>query len=217
MPTKILSKRILLLIILVGFTLSPLILFYLIPKMSNLYANNQIKNNSNPPLENSAANLAQEQKFLPVDEASVGQPVRLKIPVINVDALVEYVGLTPDGAMDIPKNTDNTAWFELGARPGNNGSAVIAGHFGRKKGKASVFDNLHKLRQGDKLYIEDDNGLIISFVVRENRSYDPKADVANVFGSIDGKAHLNLITCEGIFDKVSKSYPQRLVVFADKE
>jgi hypothetical protein len=53
-------------------------------------------------------------------------------------------------------------------------------------------------------------------VVREIQRYDPNADASSVFSSNDGKSHLNLITCEGIWDEVSQSYPQRLVIFTDK-
>ncbi|MDZ4385214.1 MAG: class F sortase, partial [Candidatus Moranbacteria bacterium] len=129
----------------------------------------------------------------------------------------EYVGLNPDGSMAIPKSTDEVGWFELGKRPGENGSAVIAGHYGLTKGKPSIFDNLYKLAKGDKLSIEDDKGAITAFVVRGQRSYDPEADTSEIFSSDDGKAHLNLITCEGVWNKDLKSYSKRLVVFADKE
>lgn len=86
--------------------------------------------------------------------------------------------------------------------------------------RASVFDDLYKLRKGDKLYIENDKGETISFVVRENRRYDPKlgkTEATYIFGSNDGKPHLNLITCEGEWDARTQQYSQRLVVFADKE
>ncbi len=97
------------------------------------------------------------------------------------------------------------------------GSAVMAGHYGWLNNSPAIFDNLSKLQTGDKVYIEDDKGLVISFVVREIRSYDPKADATDVFSSSDGKSHLNLITCEGIWNKASGSYSKRLVVFTDKE
>ena len=71
--------------------------------------------------------------------------------------------------------------------------------------------------KGDILYIEDNKGEIISFVVRDFQSFDPKADASDVFGSPDGKSHLNLITCGGAWDKTQKSYSKRLVVFTDKE
>ncbi len=151
------------------------------------------------------------------EQMSFGLPLRLKIPKINVRAAFEYVGLTSQGAMDVPKNPINVAWFDLGQRPGEAGSAVVAGHYGWKDGKASAFDNLYKLRKGDKLYVENDKGLTVSFVVREIKKYNYQADAPTVFGSSDGKSHLNLITCGGIWNKAKKSYSERLVVFADKE
>ena len=140
-------------------------------------------------------------------------PMRLKIPSINVDAAIQYVGLTSKGAMEVPNNIVDVGWFDLGSRPGENGSAVIAGHFNGENGKAGVFSNLHKLKVGDKFYIEDNYGATISFVVRASRAYDPGyAD--DVFSRNDS-AHLNLITCDGVWDEAKKTYSKRLVVFAD--
>lgn len=164
------------------------------------------------PGENKAAG-----SFVLSEQARPALPVRLKIPRIKVDAGIEYVGFTPDGAMDIPKGPDNVGWLDIWPRPGEIGNAVIAGHYGTKNGKGSVFDELYKLRKGDELYIEDEKGEEIVFVVRESRRYDSNADASRVFGSDDGKAHLNLITCEGNWNKTAKSYSSRLVVFADKK
>jgi LPXTG-site transpeptidase (sortase) family protein len=208
---KILSKRTLLTIVLVGFVFSAALVFYFIPK-------NPAPNGSTLLInENAVAFPKQEQASFGLPASPIGRPMRLIIPKINVNSAVEYVGLAPGGAMDAPKSPDDVAWFNLGPHPGENGSAVIAGHYGWKNGKPSAFDNLYKLRQGDKLFVEDDKGVIISFVVRESRRYDPNADASAVFGSNDEKSHLNLITCEGVWDKTSKSYPIRLVIFADKE
>ena len=211
MQSKILSRRTLLIVALTGFALSLAFLFYFIPK-------SLIQSGSAPLIENTVASTKQEQASSGLHASPVGRPVRLKIPGINVDTVLESVGLTSQGAVDVPKGPTNAAWFDLGPRPGDNGSAVITGHYGLwKNGEESVFNDLNKLRKGDKLYVEDDKGVIISFVVRESRRYDPNADASDVFGSNDGLAHLNLITCEGVWDKVSKSYSIRLVVFTDKE
>lgn len=169
-------------------------------------------------IQNGSALLIENSVVLPKQEqARFGLPMRLKIPNINVDAPIEYAGLTRDGAMGAPKERADVAWFNLGPRPGEIGDAVFAGHFGWKNAKASAFDNLYKLHKGDSLYVEDDKGAIIAFVVRESRKYDPHADASDVFGAHDGKPHLNLITCKGVWNKVSKSYSERLVVFTDKE
>ncbi|MBC7459544.1 class F sortase [Candidatus Saccharibacteria bacterium] len=152
----------------------------------------------------------------PQTSTDYGLPVRISIPKINVDAPIEQVGLDAKGAMAIQESQDIVAWYEPGPRPGNTGSAVLAGHYGELNGKWSVFSYLSKLRKGDVLQVQGDNGASLSFVVRESRSYDPKADAREVFNSNDGKAHLNLITCEGTWNKTEETYSKRFVVFTDQ-
>jgi LPXTG-site transpeptidase (sortase) family protein len=144
-----------------------------------------------------------------------GLPVRLKIPAISVDSAIEDAFINSDGRMDVPAGSVNVAWFALGPYPGKEGSAVIGGHFGIKNGVPFVFYNLDHLKIGDKVYIVDDRGATITFIVRSISSFDRNADATDVFTSSDGLAHLNLVTCEGTWNKVNNSYPQRLVVFTD--
>lgn len=150
------------------------------------------------------------------EQTSLGFPIRLKIPGINIDAAIENVGITPEGAMDAPKLPEEVAWYKLGSRPGEIGSAVIAGHSGYKDNKPAVFDNLHKLKKGDKIYVQDEKGTMTAFVVRKIKNYNPDADAGDVFGSNDGIAHLNFVTCTGLWNAKEKTHSQRLVVFTDK-
>lgn len=144
-----------------------------------------------------------------------GLPVRLKIPSIGVDSAIEDALITPDGRMDVPAGSINVAWFSLGPHPGNIGSAVIGGHFGINNGVKFVFYDLDKLQAGDKIYIENDKGDTLVFQVRSIKLFDRNADATTVFTSDDGLAHLNLITCEGLWNRVNDSYPERRVVFTD--
>lgn len=148
-----------------------------------------------------------------VSKVSKGAPVRLTIPAIDVNASIQQVGVNPRGEMEVPSNTVDVGWFKLGPRPGEKGSAVISGHIDGKNGEAGVFTNLHKLKAGDKLYIEDDSGTTSAFVVRESRTYDP--GYAEEVFSLNNDVHLNLVTCDGVWDGAKKSYSKRLVVFAD--
>jgi len=126
-----------------------------------------------------------------------GLPRRLVIPSINVDAPVIYVGLASDGTVDVPKGPQETAWFQLGPRPGQQGSAVITGHFGPwRNGGASVFDNLDKLKVGDIIYVKDNENNQLSFKVQESRIYQSDESPKEVFNNNDG-IYLNLITCNG--------------------
>ncbi len=151
----------------------------------------------------------------PVGQPPKNNPVFLVIPRINVDAVIMPVGLTSDGSMGVPAGPTGTAWFDLGPRPGEVGSAVIAGHEGWKDGITAVFDNLYKLQAGDQIYVQDQQGITMVFVVRHIATYRQNGDASQVFSSSDGGAHLNLITCEGVWNATEKSYSNRLVVFAD--
>lgn len=171
----------------------------------------------NPQTQNVTTAVESIQNIAVPEPVKMGIPLRLKIPTIKVDATVEPVGLTPQGAMGVPTGPATVAWLNLGPRPGEMGSAAIAGHYGWKDGIPAVFDNLHKLVVGDKLYVEDDQGATVTFVVRELHTYNLKEDVTNVFNSSNGQAHLNLITCQGVWNKAKQSYSNRLVIFATKE
>ncbi|MDP9212225.1 MAG: class F sortase [bacterium] len=148
--------------------------------------------------------------------AKVGVPLRLTIPKIDVDAKIEHVGLTPEGAMDVPQHPRNAAWFDRGPRPGATGSSVIDGHFDSEDGSPAVFSDLHTLEVGDKVHVEDAEGTTITFIVRESRRYDPDADATKVFRSHGTGAHLNLITCAGTWNTSEQRYSSRLVVFTDR-
>lgn len=151
------------------------------------------------------------------EQATPGIPVRLKIPSLNINTSLESVGLTSKGAVEVPKVYTNAAWYNLSPRPGEIGNSIIDGHSGWKNGIRSVFDNLYKIKKGDKLYVEDENGRVAVFVVRDFRPYGPKDDVSVVFNSSDERAHLNLITCVAAWDVKQKSPNDRFIVFSDKE
>lgn len=150
-------------------------------------------------------------------EESVGLPTRLLIPVIKVNALIDGVGLLADGSMGIPKIPSKAAWFNLGPRPGEAGSAALAGHVNWWTGAVGAFARLNKLKPGDKIIVKDDKGMNINFIVNKIRLYGAREDATDVFFSNDGLAHLNLITCGGVWNKLTKQYTKRLVIFADRE
>ena len=108
--------------------------------------------------------------------------MRLVIPKIGLDAVVEYVGLTSSRDMASPSGPDTVGWYKFGARPGNRGSAVIDGHSGYADGRRAAFDDLAELKAGDKLYVKDARGKRITFIVRRTRLYARNASAAGVLG-----------------------------------
>jgi LPXTG-site transpeptidase (sortase) family protein len=147
-------------------------------------------------------------------DATFGLPVRLLIPKLQVDANISYMGLTKDGDMDVPPDLINVGWYKYGTKPGDIGSAVIAGHLEGTE-DLGVFTDLHKLRAGDGLSVRNDRNEIIKFIVRETRTYKQDERPVEIFNKADG-SYLNLITCSGTWSNVQQRYSHRFVVFADK-
>lgn len=147
--------------------------------------------------------------------SAISLPVQVKIASINIVAHVNPVGVTQSGDMDIEENPEQAAWYKLGPKPGEEGSAVIAGHYGWKNGVPSVFNDLHKLVKGDMITTVGEDGQEKTFVVTRLEVYAPEQDATNVFRSDDGKAHLNLVTCQGSWNNSAQTYSERLVVFTD--
>lgn len=145
-----------------------------------------------------------------------GTPVRLTIAAINVDAAVEAVGLTPDGAMGTPQIPEDTAWYQLGPRPGEQGNAVIVGHVDWLVGGA-VFSDLRTLAPGSVIVVISDDGVSHRFVMRDAERYPlGSAPLTEIFGAADG-IHLTLITCDTDtpFDRATGQYGGHLLIYAD--
>lgn len=195
-----LNKRIINIILFMFFSVS---IFYLIKEVS---------------AKNTPVILSTRSIIIPkvvVSSVLSGLPVNIKIPQIGVNAIVEHIGLTQDGEVGSPSGPNNTAWFKEGPIPGQEGNAIIDGHSGWKNNIPAVFDNLKKLKRGDKIYVENGEGEILVFEVKKLKIYH-KNDVAlDVFNSSDNKSHLNLITCIGEWNIDENGRDDRIVVFAD--
>jgi LPXTG-site transpeptidase (sortase) family protein len=163
------------------------------------------------------ANVAPVAPVIPVAptfHAASGSitPSRLMIPAIGVDATVAAVGLMPDGSMGSPANLWTSTWLSSSARPGQAGSAVIAGH--RGIGTQALFSHLENVRQGDLIHVSDANGGELVYQVTRVASMDlSDATRLQVFGPTTER-RLVLITCYGHYSRATSTYDHRLVVFS---
>ena len=140
-------------------------------------------------------------------------PKTLLIPSIEVNAKIQYVGITRNGNMATPNNFSDVGWFKYGAIPGSIGSAVIAGHVNNGLSFPAVFKDLEDLNIGDDIYIDTNDGEVIYFKVIDKQTYDYKAIVEEVFNQNNG-AFLKLITCTGLWIPEHRTHDTRLVVVA---
>ena len=170
------------------------------------------------PIEQESLVQSLQVETIPFSDVWIPElPVRLVIPTIGVDALIQHVGLAQDGSgeMGIPSNFDDVGWYQPGVRPGMEGSAVMAGHLNGKGVPEAVFYNLHTLHVGDELVVMSADRIEDIFYVVKIEFYDYDAPATDVFVSTDGKKRLNLITCGGEWLADKNVYDKRVVVFAE--
>ncbi len=149
--------------------------------------------------------------------APVGVPGRLIIPAVGVNTLVQLVGVDSEGRMGLPSNFTDVSWYKYGPRPGDKGSAVIAGHLDTAIDANAVFADLSILKEGDLITITDKTGQEILFKVTGKEIYDEdKAPLEKIFDQSRGKRRLNLVTCDGTWNPKTKNYSQRLVIYSER-
>jgi hypothetical protein len=138
----------------------------------------------------------------------------LVIDKIGTNARIVSVGLTKEGNMDAPGNIYDVGLYKYGAKLGQNGTAVLAGHLDGANGEKGVFYDLNKLKAGDTITINRYNATPLTYKVTKTKIYKSTDKPTEVFKSSSG-AHLNLITCTGSWDKNKAQYDERLVVFTE--
>ncbi|TMU84972.1 class F sortase [Bacillus sp. BHET2] len=148
------------------------------------------------------------------DQRSGIVPATIEIPAIDVSTSIEAVGLKENGEMAVTESFETTAWYQSGYKPGEPGNAVIGGHVDSRNGPA-VFYNLNKLSKGDEIILKDKDGEKRTFVVLDKKEYPwDESPLKSIFG-YSAASSLNLITCTGDFDRSSRNYSKRLVVYTE--
>ncbi len=140
-------------------------------------------------------------------------PARLRIPVLGIDAKVEQSVTKADGTMGTPQDFKDVSWWSPGARPGNTGSAVFAGHVNNGLTSAGVFANLSKIKQGDYITVSDDANRTKVYRVSSVSEYPADSSTDSIF-TASGPSQLVLITCDGDWVPAHKTFDKRLVVIA---
>lgn len=141
-------------------------------------------------------------------------PVKIKIPIIGIDANTQLIDAKENGVMGTPTNYYDVGWFKLGPKPGEKGNAIIIGHLDTRTSPNAVFFNLYKLKIGDEIIVENNNNTTLVFKVTESKTYKYDQSPEEVFGQTE-KKRLNLITCAGNWLEDKKMYEERLIVSAE--
>ncbi|MEU8763986.1 class F sortase [Streptomyces sp. NPDC048659] len=148
------------------------------------------------------------------DPLPPSQPLRMRIPEIDVDTPLTALGLDAKGSLEVPPASDRNlaGWYEDGTTPGAKGTAIVAGHVDNDRGPA-VFYALGALKKGHRVEVLRQDGRTAVFTVDAVEVYDKdRFPDAKVYGEAD-RAELRVITCGGGFSRKDGGYQGNVVAF----
>lgn len=145
------------------------------------------------------------------------QPRVLSIPSIQVKARTLPTGLDKQNQIQSPAGLQDVGWYTGASLPGNAGAMLMYGHLSGWEA-SGIFKNLNKLKAGQTITVERGDGKTFTYRVVKSTIYpvdnvDMQAALKPITPDKNG---LNLMTCHGTYDKAKKTFPGRLVVFAEQ-
>ena len=143
-----------------------------------------------------------------------GDPLRVTIPAIGVDAQLVPVGLKPDGSMQTPA-FGLAAWYQPGPRPGEPGPAVLVAHVDSKANGPDVFYRLRELAPGDQITVHYRDTTTTFAVTSKEQAAKTDLPTERIWTGTTTPV-LRLITCGGAFDRSARSYLDNVIVYADR-
>ena len=139
-------------------------------------------------------------------------PTSVRIPALGLHTDLIRLGRNPDGTVQVPSNPQLAGWYDGGPTPGQVGSAVLLGHVDSYLGPAAFFD-LRKIKAGNIIEVTRSDGAVARFAVTGLAMYPKDHFPAQQVYGPHGGSTLQLVTCGGRFDHVTRSYESNLVVY----
>ncbi|MET4922462.1 class F sortase [Streptomyces sp. PSRA5] len=138
-------------------------------------------------------------------------PLTVTVPGVGLSAKLRPVRLTDRGEMPIPADPAAAGWLESSAAPGENGTAVLAGHVDTPTGPAAFYE-LSGAEPGMRIEIRRTDGTTAHFTVDAVAVHPKDRFPERVYTPTAGPS-LRLITCTG-WDNKTRTYRDNVVVYA---
>jgi hypothetical protein len=138
-------------------------------------------------------------------------PGQVSIARLDVAPPVDPVGVSRDGALDVPDDPDRLGWWIGSALPGDRrGTVLIAGHVDTARDGEGALYRLESLPLGSRIEVRAGDRTI-GYRVTARRSY-AKSRLPKELFRRDTAPQLALVTCGGAFR--DGSYDHNVVVYA---
>ena len=141
-------------------------------------------------------------------------PRSLTVAGTTINMPIVEVGVSPDGAMEIPEPFDEAGWYRFGPAPGAAaGTAVVAADVDTTSDSAP-FSQLKSLAPGTLVTVQREGAPALTFrVTRVELMAKDAFDGASVFRR-GGPPELKLVTCGGRWLDEQQDYGDNVIVTA---
>jgi sortase A len=177
-------------------------------------SNTKVSEKPQTVLEEVKKEVTSESLVMAKDEAFI--PLEFEIRKIGLNGLISEEGLNDQGLMAVPEENYIAGWWKYGAKIGENGNTILAGHFKTEDGGHGVFFKLKDLTIGDEISVSGKDGQKAGFKIVQSELYETDSfPTVEIYSPNKTSANsLILITCSGDF--IEGNYTKRLVLRAER-
>ncbi|MCO5218606.1 MAG: SpaA isopeptide-forming pilin-related protein [Thermomicrobiales bacterium] len=140
-------------------------------------------------------------------------PIRFRVPIIGVDAAVEYLEII-DGQMQPPTGAEDVTWYKETNRLGEVGNGIYAGHLNYWGIPEGVFFRLESLKEGDVIEIDGNDAMTYSYIVQWSQNFPSDEEPPEEALGTTNERAITVITCGGEWVSARAEYDHRTLVRA---
>ncbi len=146
---------------------------------------------------------------------TLASPVRITVNSLSINAPVAAQGVEANGEMAIPTDVRTVGWYQWSSAPGaHSGSVVLVGHVDSAVQGRGAFFRLRTLEQGALVSVTTADRKVWTYRVIAREEFPKTAVPLDAIFAQTGPERLVLATCGGVFNSVTRSYEDNIVITA---
>lgn len=151
---------------------------------------------------------------VPAAAAHIPQPVRVQVEGTGIDLEVVPAGIEDNGAMSLPDNHYQAAWYRYGPAPGaDEGSSVLAAHVDSRTEQLPIA-GLKDVAAGTIVTVTREDGSMLRYATESVENIAKKSLDGHRLFDRTGAAQLKLVTCGGEWLQAQDDYADNVVLTA---
>lgn len=151
---------------------------------------------------------------VPETAAAIPRPVRVQVEGTGIDLEVIPEGVEDNGAMALPDNHYQAAWYRYGPAPGaDEGSSVLAAHVDSRTEQLPIA-RLKDVTAGTVLTVTREDGSVLRYATEGVENIAKRSLDGHRLFDRTGAPRLKLVTCGGEWLEAQDDYEDNVVLTA---